>query len=65
MIRSDSTASTLCGRWLVLARVVWVAVAVLAVGLFAAGIPARYAELRSVCADGEECAIGRLYPEDV
>src|SRR5215217_7979164 len=65
MIRPDSTASTLCGRWLVLARVVWVAVAVLAVGLFAAGVPARYAELRSVCADGEECAIGRLYPEDV
>src|SRR5215211_6860525 len=65
MIRPDSTASTLCGRSLVLARVVWVAVAVLAVGLFAAGVPARYAELRSVCADGEECAIGRLYPEDV
>jgi signal transduction histidine kinase len=65
MIRPDSTASTLCGRWLVLARVVWVAVAVLAVGLFAAGVPARYAELRAVCADGEECAIGRLYPEDV
>ena len=65
MIRSDSTASTLSGRWLVLARVVWVAAAVLTVGVFAAGVPARYAELRSVCADGEECAIGRLYPEDV
>jgi signal transduction histidine kinase len=65
VMRPDSTASTLCGRWLVLARVVWVAVAVLTVGLFAAGVPARYAELRSVCTDGEECAIGRLYPEDV
>ncbi len=63
--RPDSTAPTLRGRWLILAQVVWMAVALLSVGLFVAGIPARYAELRSVCIDGEECAIGRLYPEDV
>jgi hypothetical protein len=36
---------TLRGRWLLLARVVWVAVAVTALGAFVISIPARYAQL--------------------
>ncbi len=36
---------TLDGRWLLLARVAWVAVAIAALGMFVISVPARYAEL--------------------
>src|SRR5438270_1725076 len=37
------------GSWLVLARVVWVAVVVLALGLFIASIPTTFADLHILC----------------
>jgi hypothetical protein len=37
------------GRSLLLARVVWLAVALLAVGVFVASVPAYFAELQTVC----------------
>jgi hypothetical protein len=40
---------TLSGRWLLLARVAWMAVALLAVGVFVAGAGLRSLELQQVC----------------
>jgi hypothetical protein len=42
---SSSSETRLQGVWLVLARIVWVAVSVLAVGLFVASIPSYVASL--------------------
>lgn len=41
--------TTLYGRWLLLARVAWMAVALLAVGLFIAGLPFFYDDQVTVC----------------
>jgi hypothetical protein len=43
--RASPTASALRGRWLLLARAVWVAVALATLGAFAFSLPVRYAEL--------------------
>ncbi len=42
------------GRWLLLARGGWLTVALLTVALFLAGVPLRFAELRTLCA-GDAC----------
>ena len=49
------------GRSLLFARAAWVAVAALAVGLFAAGIPAEFAMLRVPCPT-VACPTGQLPP---
>jgi hypothetical protein len=43
--RASPPATTLRGRWLLLARAAWVAVAVAALGAFVISVPARYAQL--------------------
>src|SRR5215217_3645584 len=43
--RASRPPPTLRGRWLLLARAAWVAVAVVALGRFVTAVPARYAEL--------------------
>ena len=43
--RASTPANTLSGRWLLLARVAWGIIAVLALGLFAASIPAYVSNL--------------------
>src|SRR5260221_3828814 len=50
-------------RWLVPARVVWVAVVVFTLSIFIASLPAYFAQLQSVCA-GDTCvyAYGQLTP---
>jgi hypothetical protein len=50
----EAPSATLRGRWLLLARVAWLAVALLAVGLFAAGIPPHFAELQTACTRGAD-----------
>jgi hypothetical protein len=52
------------GRWLLPARTAWVAVAVLAVGLFVAGIPAEFALLQVPC-PSVRCPTGQLPPAGV
>src|SRR5205814_3721066 len=47
--RERHSYARLHGRWLVLARVVWVAVVVLALGLFIASIPTTFASLHMLC----------------
>ena len=42
---SSAPLPTLQGRWLLLARAAWVAVAIATLGLFAISVPARFAEL--------------------
>jgi hypothetical protein len=49
------------GRWLLLARAAWVAVAVLAAGHFVAAIPAEFALLRVPCPT-VRCPTGQLPP---
>lgn len=58
-------APRLRGRWLTFARAAWLIVALLAVGLFVAGIPPYVAELQKVCLRGAEaCSENRfLTPE--
>ena len=54
--------TTLRGRWLLVARIAWVAIAVLAVGLVVATGPDFYSELGSVCS-GDYCWGSRLSPD--
>ncbi len=48
-------SARLRGRWLLLARVGWIAVAVLTVGVFISGLPSEFARLRTPCADALSC----------
>jgi hypothetical protein len=53
------------GRWLLLARVVWVTVALLTVSVFVLSIPSEFARLRSPCTDTVSCSwIIRLTAEN-
>ena len=56
--------TTLRGRWLVVARVAWVAIAILAVGLFIAALPYAFSELQTVCTGGDCQLDDQLTPED-
>src|SRR5580700_8369795 len=51
------------GRWLVLARIVWVGVVIFTLSIFTLGLPAYFAQLQTVCA-GDTCvyAYGQLTP---
>jgi hypothetical protein len=49
------------GRWLALARVAWLALAVLTLALFAASLPAHYAQVQTPCPTAV-CEDGRLAP---
>ncbi len=51
-----SPPATLHGRWLLLARVAWVVVALLYVGVFISGIPSEFARLQSPCTDTISCS---------
>jgi hypothetical protein len=55
----------LLGRKLFLARVIWIAVAGIAMGLFVVGVPADYTHYSTVCPDSECGGAWRLEPEDV
>ena len=48
-------ATTLRGRWLVIARVAWVTVAVFTAGVFFTGIPGEFARLQAPCTGGLSC----------
>lgn len=58
------TDTTLRGRWLFVARVAWIAIAMLAVGLFISALPYDFQELQRVCS-GDDCRVDvQLTPED-
>ena len=52
---SRASGTRLQERWLSLARIAWLAVAVLAVGVFLAGLQPRFAELQQVCTNYSVC----------
>jgi hypothetical protein len=52
---ASSSGPTLHGRWLLVARVVWVFVALLTVGVFVFIIPSEFARLRSPCTSTVSC----------
>jgi hypothetical protein len=55
--RASPPANTsLRERWLTLARFVWVAVALLTVGVFVSSIPSEFARLQSPCTDTVSCS---------
>ena len=54
------------GRWLLLARVAWVTVALLTVAVFILSIPSEFARLQSPCTDTVSCGwLIRLTPSHV
>ena len=57
----NSLPVRLRGRWLLLARVAWIAVAALALGLFIIGIPAEFTLLHVPC-PALRCSTGQLSP---
>jgi hypothetical protein len=56
------SSGRLHGRWLLVARVAWLAIAALTIGLFVFSIPAGYALLRTVCTR-KPCGPEQLSPE--
>jgi hypothetical protein len=52
-----SPPATLQGSWLLLARVAWVVVALLYVGVFISGIPSEFARLHTPCTDTVSCSL--------
>jgi hypothetical protein len=58
-----SPATVLRGRWLLLARVAWLAVSLVTLALFAASVPLNYGELRSM-ASGPGASIWSLNAEE-
>jgi signal transduction histidine kinase len=65
--RPRPTDTRLRGRWLLLARAAWLAVAAAALGLFVAGVPAQFAQLQVMCSAGSNCppldGVGQLLPD--
>ncbi len=66
MSAQRAPSATMRGRWVVVARAVWLALAALVLGLDVAGIPYAYAQVKSTCTSAS-CAetVGRLTSEDV
>ena len=64
-VKSDAPAfTTIGGRWLLIARLAWAAMATVTVVLFIAGIPPLFTELRTVCS-GTTCDYLRLNPHTI
>jgi hypothetical protein len=63
--QSDVPSNTLRGRPLILARIAWVVLAVIILGLDAAGIPYAYARAKEICPNAACVDSGRLTPEGV
>ena len=63
--RASTPSTTLRGRWLVVGRMAWVAVAILTTVVFVSGLPSEFARLRVPCDDVASCAwIPRFTAED-
>ena len=62
---NEHTSPTLRGRWLFTARTLWIAIALLAMGLYIAALPYDHQELQRVCAGGDDCRVDvQLTPPD-
>ena len=63
--RHEEAHTRLHGRWLVFARVTWIAVVGLALGLFIASIPTTFADLHILCTAASCSNGGQLTPDYV
>ena len=63
--RHEEAHTRLHGRWLVFARVAWIAVVGLALGLFIASIPTTLADLHILCTAASCTTSGQLTPDYV
>ena len=63
--RHEEAHTRLHGRWLVFARVTWIAVVGLALGLFNASIPTTFADLHILCTAASCSNGGQLTPDYV
>src|ERR671917_48573 len=57
MSARSAPPATLLGRWLLIARLAWVVVALLYVGVFIFGIPSEFARLQTPCTDAVSCSL--------
>ncbi len=58
-----STATTrLSGSWLIVARVVWLALSIPSLGLFVVGLPVYYQQLQRACVDPTRCPLNVALP---
>lgn len=68
-MRASISAATLEGRWLLLARVAWVAVAVMALAIIVFSVPSSFEHYRGICAaEADVCAkqaVDQATPEGV
>ena len=60
-LRSDEN-TLLHGRWLIIARIAWIACVVLTLVIFFASIPVYITQLETICS-GAGCAYRQLSPE--
>ncbi len=65
--RSHTLDTRLQGRWLLLARGVWLALVILTLAIFFASLPVYAAQLQTICTDthGTACTYQQLSPEQV
>jgi hypothetical protein len=59
-----SPLTAIPSRWLLPVRVVWITMAILAVGLFFASVPVAYMEWHALCMGGD-CYFWQLTPKDI
>src|SRR5437588_3795621 len=66
-VEQTNVTTVLSGRWLVFARIAWVAIALLALGLVIASIPRYFAFLQVLCTDiAAACRnSGQITPADL
>ncbi len=62
--QTNAAHTRLRGRWLLAARVTWLIVAAVTLGVFVAGIPAQYAEAQAMCPTAS-CETWQLAPADL
>ena len=60
-----ATAMALRGRWLVVARVVWLALVIPNIGFYVISLPVYYQQLLEGCVDAQTCSIIGALPPDV
>src|SRR5438270_13685893 len=61
-IVSDTANTRLSGSWLIVARVVWLALVVPSLGLFVVSLPVYYQQLQMACVDASTCTLNGSLP---
>jgi hypothetical protein len=61
----DTANTRLSGSWLIIARVVWLALVIPSLGLFLASLPVYYQQIQMPCVDATACALNGSLPAQV